>query len=65
VDDAFISSGHKCFFFFFFLTYLHMKRKEIRTSNLRFIRCGPNRLSYFLETFEHKFYSNLFLIFLI
>jgi hypothetical protein len=38
--------GH---FNFFFLTCPHKREREIRTSDLRFIRRGPNRLNYFLR----------------
>jgi hypothetical protein len=37
-------------FFFFFDVSTQEGGREIRTSDIYFIKCGPNRLSYFLGT---------------
>jgi hypothetical protein len=40
-------------FNFFFFLHVHTRgRREIQTSGLHFIKCGPNRLSYFLRTIK-------------
>ena len=39
--------GQVVIFFFFFV---HKKGEDIRTSDLRFISCGPSRLNYLLKT---------------
>jgi hypothetical protein len=38
------------FFLFFFSTCLHKRGERIRTSGIRFIKCGFSQLSYLLGT---------------
>ena len=40
-------------FFFFFYTFSHDKRTTIWIDDLRFIKCDPNQLNYFLKIFLH------------